>query len=209
MSVPYSIIFCEKCHATWSSLILNGYFEYILTNGHCVNVERNLGWCHSCNSVVPVERLPRKDEVTANLQDAERALSQELASSPTTITQRWIWRFSKKKRDRFERTISFRKSAVNKCVSKLELLSLRTDPEKCLKCGSVIIISYEDLPVFTSTEQRHFILPPPKQTNYMHPGCGGVLSLKTSGGLRLSVEHPKHIYDVNGNLTRSSPVSRM
>ncbi len=203
MSVPFNILFCSKCDAEWSTLILNGYFEYGLPDGRYISVGRCMGWCRTCGNVEAVECLPYKYDAIIRLHEADAGLTKTLSQLPTTLPQRLIWRFSKKRRNSVENEIKRRNVELRKCQTRVDFLALRVDIEKCLKCGSADITKFDDLPKFSSEEYRS-VSSKIKITNYMHPVCGGKLYIRTSGGVRIAAKYLKRLYDVNGNLKRAT-----
>jgi ferredoxin len=204
MSVPFTILFCDKCDAKWSSLMLNGYFIYVLPDGRHVHANRCEGWCNRCSDVVPVELLANKDDVVSSLNEAETTISRIQATFPTTLATRLLWKIQKTKRNKIQREITVRQGERDKIAVKLNFLTQRTDPEKCLRCGSMDILHYSNLPKFTQTESRS-LTPPKKPTVYQHPNCGGTLCITTSGGLQVAAYQSTYLYDVNGNMTHTLP----
>ena len=198
MSVPFFILYCINCDAEWSSLILYGYFEYQLPDGRRISAERCMGWCDNCRSVEVVESFSNKNTIAKQLKDAKNDLSTAISELPRTFFQRLIWKYNAKKRMKTERAIKAQRVEINRFQTKLDFIDSRIDAEKCLNCGSVDIRKFDKMPNFSSDEYRS-IVPKIKPTSYLHPSCGGRLSVRTSGGVRISVEYPKRIYDINGN----------
>ena len=203
MSVPFSTLYCPSCDAEWSSLMLHGYFEYELSEGRYLSVERCMGWCKNCNNVEAVEKLPNINDVMADLHKAEEKLSSAKSQIPTKLLSLLMWKFNKKRRVATEKMIKNAHIELNKCHIRQNFRQSRTELEKCLKCGNFDIITFNNLPTFSSEEYRS-ITPKNKLTNYTHPICGDRMYIRTSGGVRVSGEYPRKLYDRNGNRKRGT-----
>lgn len=180
MSVPYRIVTCTDCNVQEDSLILNGYFVWRDNQNREASLDRELGICRDCCTVTPIERLPDRDE----FDEAEEAF---LAG---------FWR-KRSLRRKIYRSF-WRPSLIQKALDPAsgfevlrQVMALHRGPV-CLACGSPDV-STMPIPYGHDTASEE-----PVPTGTIHPGCGGELLVRGSGGERVAVMIYKNVYDIHG-----------
>lgn len=185
MSMPYSVIYCDSCDYRCASHVLWGIFRYRFDDGHESYMERLLGWCTDCESVCPVEDLPHSAVLDRQLAEVREQLGR-LASNVV-----WGWAASVFSRKRKSEIHELREREAD-LTHVQQMLASRVAPPRCLRCAS------------TSTAPLPLRVPGSKQYDYAlgtpHPGCGGVLRVRDSGGTRLAIARRARIYSPEGEL---------
>lgn len=68
MSVSVNVFNCDRCDFKASGNIVRGRFYYQLSGSSLIPLERELGWCSSCKTLVPVERLSINNAIYDEIQ---------------------------------------------------------------------------------------------------------------------------------------------
>jgi hypothetical protein len=188
MSVRSVILECTKCQASYSRGVLYGNFRYELPNGDRHSLDRSLGWCNHCATMVAIENL----SCTSSASEVEK-ITRLKAEAELKL------------RSVFGRIVGKHRATVRSCDQKLEeiekrvsFLRQRTAPPKCLECGSADIFQLPWPPWPEDPGQ-------PVSAGWRHPTCGGEMVARALGG-RLYFSYPPRIYDANG-LALSSEAS--
>lgn len=194
MSMTYYIFECTACHMTEYSYKSWGYFEYRIPEDLSSPVDRSMGVCRDCRTVVPLERLPSLDDVLRRKVSAEEALKR---LSPHRFSpRRWIKlsQSDQKMRDYLVQDL--------KKISVIEKISMNGRLPVCLMCGSYDAY-YLNIPSScdrTRSDAWH--------TNGIHPGCGGRIAARGSGGMRIRLAHRViRTYDEEGQFLAAEPIS--
>ena len=169
MSVPYDSLKCERCEASFSLNYVWGNFFYEMPNGTRFPLERNMAWCHSCAATSEVEDL----EHSSNLQNQLGELAHELAS-----LTRGFGSFMPAHRKRSQELAA----KIENVRQHIDYLKKRTDPPRCLTCGSP---DWIDIP----------------RTGFSHPGCGGEFR-HVHAEFFISETSQTYLYDPSGRLLR-------
>src|SRR4051812_21676331 len=121
MSFPDTWIKCKQCSKKFSADVLAGRYVYELSDGSHLPIERKFGWCHSCNTLVPVEDLN-----PANL-------AREIAESTDELKQHTgvLAGFSAHHKGHAERL----KKILTRLHQQKSFIDQRESPEHCLACG--------------------------------------------------------------------------
>jgi hypothetical protein len=177
MSVPFEIIECDRCEYVQTTLVTAG--KFVWTNGHDEYwFDRDLALCDDCEAVVAIERFPAKH----------------------------IFEMAKQRRASFWRRLTKKygdgevgKIAASESFTVLEaVMALRRAPV-CLECGG--------------THIRPLVRPGGSDTanttarslHAVHPGCGGGLTIRGSGGERVAPLEITRVYDIYGRKVSQRP----
>ena len=183
MSMPYSVVYCDRCSYRGATFIMWGIFRYRFDDGHETYIDRMLGWCSGCGGVQPIERLPNRAEIEKEL-DATRRRLRKL--NPTGLIGRLTLMISRRRHEEV--------GQLRERERDLEHLSLmvasRTASARCLECSSV---SVSPMPI-SPHEEKHYDHP----IGVVHPGCDGALRIRDSGGSRLAFAFEPRVYDLDG-----------
>lgn len=187
MSMPFSIITCDQCDTSWGTNRVWGIFRYQLPEGQQAWVERKLAWCHSCSAFCPVEVIPPKNKLLADLKEAKEGLD---AAQAELVKDNWIRRTLKRPSRLRREMIELGMKKYREAQASLDCLAIRKSPPRCLECGSTHItdiIWKKEFPANINGEE------------FFHPSCGGKLSEHDSGYM-VSARSIPRLYDVEGNV---------
>ena len=186
MSMPYEVIYCDQCQASWATFCVWGHFAYRLPNGDEVHVNRRLGWCTDCGSIRAIEELPSPEQLADEMSSAVRRHED---AQPKTLAERL---FGVSRRTNLEhRTAAKQMRDANNL---LKVLDLRTSGPRCLECGSTENFALPWPPITSTFSGRKFDVP----LGANHPECGGNLRVKDSGGTSVALIFRPRIYDCEG-----------
>ena len=185
MSMPHSVIYCDGCDYRGGTLTLWGLFKYRFDDGHELHVERTIGWCSDCKGTRPIEVLPHSAAIERELgEDRERI--RELTAHGL---KSWVASvLSRRRRAEIQRL----RDKENDLTHVQHLLTSRTSPPHCLRCGSTSVVS---LPVRVDDRTRYDY-----DLGMRHPDCGGSLRCRDSGGTRFAIAHKLKVYSTEGQL---------
>jgi len=194
MSLPFAMIYCDRCESLWASLVTWGFFRYRLPDGVEVPIERRIGWCHACNGVAAIEDLRTDAEIAADRDETEQVATEQrlAAAKPLGFRERLLRRLLGGGRaDHNVRAYAVPEPREH--PRRAEILARRTSPPRCLACGSThnLVLSWPADDLLPS----HGALGVDLGTE--HPGCGGALRVKNSG-FRVSPAFRPRLYDPEG-----------
>jgi hypothetical protein len=169
MSLPFLSITCTACDFRGSSFATTGRFLWS-HKGQTFQFERRLGLCLDCNKIVAIEDLP-------DAETMERA-----RSIRATYTGQPLFRLLEPD------YAKYLASQVGFDVLE-EVLALDRRPV-CLECGKSAVRPI-DRPEGVNSKA-------PVSLNIGHPWCAGTLQMKSSGGLRISVNVETRVYSIHG-----------
>lgn len=154
---------CDRCHKTFD--LRTPKRQYVF-NDDRLDVMAALGWCHAEASITEIEFLPTPDKIDhdiAGLEDCDRAAQQMGFEHDPEI----------------DRDIQY--------LRKFRALAeTRTDPPRCLQCGSTQI---DEGITIKGVEQ------------IIHPHCGGSIKVVNMDYEQASDESPGYIlYDPSGRV---------
>lgn len=180
MSFPTSWITCETCQKTYSGDFASGKYVYEFSEGTQLELNRQLGWCDDCWSVVEMEDLSTAD-MTRDLE----SLREELA-----LCGRGLSRFLPKNRLDAKKL----QDKISVIEKGLRYRSSRSEPAKCMRCGSP---HASPLPPLNWPAKSGIYV----RNNWTHPGCGGTM-LTHGDDTRFSETSPLVVYNSVGILLR-------
>ena len=180
MSFPTSWITCEKCQKTYSGDFASGEYVYELPDGMRLPLERQLGWCDDCWSLVEMEDLG-SDEIRQELESLRSQLE---------VANRGIAKFLPAKR----REVATLKSKIANLAPRYSHQLSRRSSEKCLRCGSPHV---SPLPKLNWPSKSGVYV----RNSWTHPGCGGTM-LTHGDDVHFSETSPRVIYDQEGTFVR-------
>lgn len=170
MSFPDSWIKCNSCGESYSTDVLAGRFVYEFQDGVQVPIERTFGWCGDCGSLEAMENLDPTEVATKIDELNEKGKGHSGLLKSLSAEHRQAIEIIQNKVARLERLRSY--------------LEKRTEPPKCLNCGSDFI-----------SEMRGQL------DAWQHPKCGGTFTPET-GKIFYSDVYPLRIYDEAGMLVK-------
>ena len=174
MSIPFLTFTCDRCDYHSSSFVTFGEFLWNY-DGQTFNFDRQLGLCQDCKVIVAMEKLP-----DADVMDRAKEIH-------STYTGPRLFRFQVKDEAKY--------LASQEGFEVLErVMELQRSPV-CLQCGGSDVqpLVLPELP--DGAKRTDMALTP---LGVKHPGCGGQLQVKGSGGLRLGVNPVTHCFDIYG-----------
>lgn len=172
MSLPVEKIYCDRC-AFWSNTMVTwGNYSYRLADGREAPLYLVLGWCHTCNDIVPVENLMDREEVEESITELERSLK---AAAPTGLS-RWLpWM---RNNARYEQ--EYWREELEEVMKRRDFLRQRQSPSRCLKCSGTDVAPLRyGVPAEGESAVR---------IDFLHPGCGGNLWI-VSEGMRVAMRY--------------------
>ncbi len=182
MSMPSIILKCDKCDYSSSDMVLWGPLLYLI-DGREISMNRQLGWCHECRGLKPIEHF-KPDEYLAKIKECQEELN-KLQSKPFRL----FFSISKRYRAKYYREDIEEQSLV------LHISSKRQGTEKCLACSSDKVVPFDG--DYSLEYDGAALYLGEKRTGFQHPECGGEF-IATPNPIRFNVAFtPKH-YDING-----------
>ena len=169
MTISCDSITCERCAESFSMDSVWGNFLYELPGGTRLPLEREMAWCNSCGMPSEVENLDHSPA----LQEELGSVAQELASLPRGLAS--LMPASRKRSQELA-------SKIETLQRHLTYLKNRTDPPRCLTCGST---DWTPMP----------------STGFKHPGCGGAFHHSHADFL-VSRMSQTYLYNPDGTLLR-------
>jgi hypothetical protein len=186
MSMPSIKLNCNKCDFESNTRILWGGLNYFTADGE-LPIEKQLGWCKSCDSFAPIESFEHQKAVTTELD----SLSTKLMTLQKRSLVRRIFMPARKEYKNIVKQIY----ALSKILS---LINQRKGTEKCLTCGSANVFipegDFSQKATFGGFSSQDFI-----NTGFTHPGCGGEV-ITSQDPLRISAIFITQLYNTNGIL---------
>ncbi|MBY6223990.1 hypothetical protein [Ferrimonas balearica] len=157
MSAPCIEFVCNRCDFIALDKVLLGPHSYRI-DGREFNVDRELGWCMQCQTLVGIERF----NVNGTLDALERV--KEKIDAHNACWRRRLFR---------PQQLTDLASSLSGIQSRLAFFERRRGTEKCLRCSSteVIPIAKKEYDL----ELRRFRYHGIRTTNFRHPGCGGTI----------------------------------
>lgn len=174
MSIPFLTFTCDSCDYRSSSFVTFGEFLWNY-EGQTFNFDRQLGLCQDCEAVVAMEDLPDGDTM-------DRA--KEIHSNYTGPRLFWLQEKDKAKC-----------LASQEGFEVLERVMELNRPPVCLKCGGSDVQPLVLPEVPDAASRTDLALTP---LGVKHPGCGGNLQVKGSGGLRISLNPVTYYFGIDG-----------
>jgi len=174
MSIPFLTFTCDSCDYYSSSFVTFGEFLWNY-DGQTFNFDRQLGLCQDCKEIVAMEKLP-----DADVMDRARKLH-------ATYTGPRLFLFQEKDEAKY--------LASQEGFNVLERVMGLRRPPVCLKCGGSDVQPLV-LPEVPNGAKGTDMARTPLVVK--HPGCGGQLQAKGSGGLRISLAPVTYYFGVDG-----------
>lgn len=187
MSKSFLEFTCSNCDFLGTSMVLWGQMSYQCPRG-LIPIEKQLGWCHACRGLVPVEVLPSEERIRfIKHKDYPGFWSILEKTEPLSEDERI--------KDLEYRRLQRENDLKNERTRLSELVDRKSQP-CCLSCGSTAIFAILD----NLDPPGSWIDPaPPVPIGLSHPECGGTL-LVCHSSLRIAMEIPDRIYDLEGRI---------
>jgi hypothetical protein len=200
MSMPFLIFTCDRCGIERCSTVAWGRFSYEAPTGR-IDLVTTLGWCNSCNDLVPIEVLPTAESVrTVKVEIADKSMQLRKIAADLLGRRSWIQRLFKiaptltPEAKELEWDLRCIEEHLEQLIQRVAVLQHRVSDGRCLHCGQ------------TDWHQLAFQKNPwssdgPTTTSTVHPACGGRFSVRRSE-LSLSMRLTHRLYDVHGRFLR-------
>jgi len=164
MSVPSYSILCTQCDYSSSSNATNGQYYYKDDEG-LFNLERQLGWCNDCQSITVIEDFNDTSKAVSKIRSELESIRRDTG----TVWANILNVFFKSRREWIASIIE----TINSYAKYIELAKARTGQERCLKCSSYAVAPYKPAKEGGGLDVRGFMYHGERNTDFVHPGCGG------------------------------------
>ena len=189
MSVPSYSILCNQCDYKSSSRASHGRYFYKDDEGQ-FNLERQLGWCNSCQSITAIEDFGKTSTAASEIRSNLYSIRRDTA----TVFANLLNVFFKSRRE----SLSSKIKAINGHAKYIELAEARRGQERCLKCSSHAVIPYKPIREGGGfKETGDFMLHGQHVTDVEHPGCGGMF-YERAEDVRLHGKFDSKFYTTDG-----------
>jgi len=178
MSLPAKAFFCAKCAFSQCDVLTWGGRDYVLPDGEQISIPCRLGWCEECDGLASVETFSA-ELFCGKIQAAERDLaepdlyrerqrrhSQQFVFGSRVVSLPTGWNYEQASPE----------ERLNVASKLLAMIEKRQSPPRCLKCGGTRVTA----PLVSDWSRvKDPRLPTP--IGFVHPGCGGELSVVEDG----------------------------
>jgi len=163
MSLPGYVISCDRCGVSGGSTLLLEPCAYGFPDERTLPIDIALGCCARCNQIVPVE-------VIANLQEV-RSSADRIVEQLRTLQPKGVFRLFPFLLGSIRFEIAQLQRDLSDLQLRVEFLSSRQSPPRCLRCGCHEIAR---IPLEAPGQHSR------KKLDFIHPGCGGSLWAEVS-----------------------------
>ncbi|MGO1247842.1 MAG: hypothetical protein ACTHY5_10310 [Oceanisphaera sp.] len=194
MSIPTLTYGCTGCDSFCWSLMKHAGFYYLVEETR-FQVYVEMGVCHQCTEIYPIEVFPEVAEIRQLKQTLETQRAQLFSEKAQHDQANQSLRWWQRKKDLPYALSQLNSSCedIEKRVSNMEqtynALSGRIALPKCLRCGST---EHTLFPSYQNTGNDKDFL------GLKHPRCGGEL-IVINDGLRLNVKPAAIGFDIEAN----------
>ena len=194
MSVPSYSILCTQCDYRSSSNATNGQYYYKDDEGQ-FNLERQLGWCNGCESITAIEDFSDAAKVAGEIRSNLYSIRRDTG----TVFANILNVLFKSRREWIDSTIE----TINSYAKYIELAKARAGQERCLKCSSYVVVPYKPAKEGGGFKEKgDFMYHGEHQTDFEHPGCGGMF-YKKADDVRLHGKFEPRFYKPDGSFIES------
>ena len=194
MSVPSYSILCTQCDYRSSSNATNGQYYYKDDEG-LFNLERQLGWCNGCQSITAIEDFSDTSKAASKIRSELESIRRDTG----TVFANILNVLFKSRRAWIDSIIE----TINSYAKYIELAKARTGQERCLKCSSYVVEPYKPAKEGGGFKEKgDFMYHGEHQTDFEHPGCGGMFYEKADN-VRLHGKFEPRFYKPDGSCIES------
>ena len=193
MSVPSYSILCTECDYRSSSNATNGQYYYKDDEGQ-FNLERQLGWCNGCQSITAIEDFSDVVKAATKIKSELESIRRKTG----TVWANILNVLYKSRREWLDSTIE----TINSYAKYIELAKGRTGQERCLKCSSYVVVPYKPAKEGGDLDVHGFMYHGERNTDFVHPGCGGTFYEKADD-MRFSMVSYSKFYATDGVFIQS------
>ena len=195
MSVPSYSILCTQCDYDSSSRATIGRYYYKDNEG-LFNLERQLGWCNGCQRITAIEDFSQTFQAATKIRSQSELVSRNTGSVWAAILNV----LSKSSREWLASNIK----TINSYAKYIELAEDRVGQERCLTCSSYVVIPYKPTKDKGGFKERgDFMYHGKHNTDFEHPGCGGMFYEKADD-VRLHGQLRSKFYKPDGTFAESN-----
>jgi hypothetical protein len=195
MSLPSITYKCNRCDYSQCGAVAWGTEEYVLQNGLRLRAPSQLGWCHDCKDLAPIESISIEDRL-ADIQRIENDLAECVPPPilPWWRLDRFIFREGARiiEEYRAQRQHSLT-AALADAHDLLDLQQRRKTPARCMECGTTNVTA-----PFITNESPWEDRSQPRPTGFIHPDCGGEIVM-VDDGLRIGLGQSVRRYTPDGD----------
>jgi hypothetical protein len=194
MSVPSYSILCNQCDYKSSSRASHGRYFYKDDEGQ-FNLERQLGWCNGCQSITAIEDFSDTSKAASKIRSELESIRRDTG----TVFANILNVLFKSRRAWIDSIIE----TINSYAKYIELAKARTGQERCLKCSSYVVVPYKPAKEGGGFKEKgDFMYHGEHQTDFEHPGCGGMFYEKADN-VRLHGKFEPRFYKPDGSCIES------
>ena len=193
MSIPSYSILCTQCDYRSSSNASNGQYYYKDDEGQ-FNLERQLGWCNGCQSITAIEDFSDTSKAATKIKSELESIRIDTG----TVFANILNVLFKSRREWLDSTIE----TINSYAKYIELAEARTGQERCLKCSSYVVVPYKPAKEGGDLDVHGFMYHGERNTDFVHPGCGGTFYEKADD-MRFSMVSYSKFYATDGVFIQS------
>jgi len=193
MSVPSYTVLCTQCDYRSSSNATNGQYYYKDDEGQ-FNLERQLGWCNGCQSITAIEDFSDVVKAATKIKSELESIRRKTG----TVWANILNVLYKSRREWLDSTIE----TINSYAKYIELAKGRTGQERCLKCSSYVVVPYKPAKEGGDLDVHGFMYHGERNTDFVHPGCGGTFYEKADD-MRFSMVSYSKFYATDGVFIQS------
>jgi hypothetical protein len=194
MSVPSYSILCNQCDYKSSSRASHGRYFYKDDEGQ-FNLERQLGWCNGCQSITAIEDFSDTSKAASKIRSELESIRRDTG----TVFANILNVLFKSRRAWIDSIIE----TINSYAKYIELAKARTGQERCLKCSSYVVVPYKPAKEGGGFKEKgDFMYHGEYQTDFEHPGCGGMFYEKADN-VRLHGKFEPRFYKPDGSCIES------
>lgn len=176
--------FCSTCHASGNDSYINSRFEYVLPDGRTTDAPMDVGWCHECRGLRPIETLERdywaRQIRMIGLRLTSISIKHRLLRK-SLVTYLEDWGDGKPYAMPLEpEVLAGWQEQLERALVGFEFLALRRSPPHCIECGGTDF----------------------ERSGFAHPSCGGKFEPQELAHVFLGAGgHPRpHQLNIEGEL---------
>jgi hypothetical protein len=159
------------------------------------NLKRQIIWCNSRQSFTAIKDCGRTSESASEIRSNLYSIRRDTG----TVFANILNVLFKSRREWIDSTIE----TINSYAKYIELAKARTGQERCLKCSSYVVVPYKPAKEGGGFKEKgDFMYHGEHQTDFEHPGCGGMFYEKADN-VRLHGKFEPRFYKPDGSCIES------
>jgi len=156
-----------------------------------------LGWCNGCQRITAIEDFSHASQAATKIRSELELISLKTG----TVWANILNVLFKSRREWVDSIIE----TINSYAKYIQLAEVRSGQERCLKCGSYVVVPYKPAKEGEGFKERgDFMYHGEHNTDFEHPGCSGTFYEKADD-LRLHGIYKSRFYKPDGRFIEPSP----